>query len=160
MSTFDHIYRKRILLICIVLFLPMFATSCITLRSLFGGEIEIKVTVDEKANVNSATRFDILLVYDETLLATVSELTAKDWFEKKYQISRDYPGDSGFDVWNWEWSPGQEIKGLTLPLRSKALACIIFADYNTPGTHRLKINPHYNILVELGEREFNAISEE
>ncbi len=160
MTLLAHSIRKRLLLLCIVIITPFLFTSCISLRALFGGEILVKVNVEEKANVNSATRFDILLVYDETLLATVSELTAKDWFEKKYQISRDYPSDSGFDVWNWEWSPGQEIKGLSLPLRSKALACIIFADYNTPGTHRMKISPHYNIIVDLNEREFNAVSEE
>ena len=148
----------HILIAFILCFTVMLLTvSCglgVRLRTLMGQKVVVMVDISETANENSALALEVVLVYDEALLKELMKISAAEWFEKKAQIRRDYPGDTGFESWEWEWVPGQKVPVIKLPLRPKAMAGIIYARYYGPGAYRARIDPHESVEIKLLEKEF------
>ncbi len=112
------------------------------------------VVVDQQANRNSPIAVDVAWVYDENRLKELLRTPAKDWFGKKEQLQRDYPDRPGFEVWEWEWIPGQKIPTQHLPLRANAIAGVVFAQYHTSGEHRARIRANHDFALQLGKDSF------
>jgi len=125
-------------------------------RAVLGKKIHVKVDISENANNNSPIALDVLLVYDEALLAELIKMPSKEWFEKREQIKRDYPEGTGLDYWGWEWVPGQKVPVQSLPLKPKAKGGIIFANYFCPGEHRFSIDPFKDFIIRLQEESFTV----
>jgi type VI secretion system protein len=123
-------------------------------RSLFGGKLEVKVVIDEKANRNHPVAVNVVLAYDEKLVPTLLGFSAQDWFQKRQQLKRDFP--DGLEYWEWEWVPGQAVPVQKLPLLAKAVGAVVYADYLSPGEHRARIDPHTSIMLELRETDFTV----
>lgn len=126
------------------------------MRALLGGKVHIKTNIVEKANQNSPVALDLLVIYDENLLAQLLNMSAKEWFEKRTQIKRDHLEGRGLDYWGWEWVPGQKIPDKTLPLKSKAKGGIIFAGYFSLGPHRATFDPFGDMTIHLLENGFTV----
>jgi len=125
-------------------------------RALLGGKIDFKVLVSDTANQNSPVALDFLLVYNSDLLKELAKMPARDWFDKRDQIKRDYADDTGLEVWQWEWVPGQNVPLQRLPLKPKAKGGVIFANYLSPGEHRARIDPHESLMITLLEKSFTV----
>jgi type VI secretion system protein len=135
------------------------ALSCglgIRAQAMLGAKLDAKVVVSEKLNDDNPVAVELIIVYDEDLLDRLLKMPAKEWFEKRAQIRRDYFKDTGFESWEWEWVPGQKVPDQHLPLRPRALAGVIFADYLSPGEHRARIDPYEDITINLGWRGFDV----
>ena len=126
-------------------------------RKLFGSDIEFHAHVAPNANMNNPVAVELLLVYDEKLLETLTKTSAKDWFMNRDQFRQDNP--KGFDSWYWEWIPGQRVKDQKLPLKPSARAALVYANYMVPGDNRAKLDPYKSVTVNLGERAFTATQE-
>jgi len=134
-----------------------FVTSCglpKRTRNLFGGNLLMEVSVSPELNGNTPAAVDVLVVYDKDLLKQLMELSARDWFEQREQILRDNPKRAG--SWSWEWVPGQEVGQLTLEFNLGSAGGLIFADYLTPGEHRLAFDPHEHFRLTLGAASFSV----
>jgi type VI secretion system protein len=125
-------------------------------RALFGQEVKIQVVVAPRANQDHPIAVDLLRVYDGNLLAELLKLSAGEWFEKREQFKRDYPEKVGFESWEWEWTPGQSVPILTVPLDALARGGIIFANYFTKGAHRVRVDPNESILINLRADGFSV----
>ncbi|MBI3328202.1 MAG: type VI secretion protein [Nitrospinae bacterium] len=125
-------------------------------RALLGGKVDLKVYVADTANRNSPVAVDVLLVYDKDLLQSALKMSAREWFEKREQITRDYREGEGLDVWRWEWVPGQSVPLQALPLKAKAKAIVIYANYASPGDHRARVDPHASVVLQLLEKDFSV----
>ena len=133
---------------------------------LFGQKLRVKINAAQGVNQNSPVALDVLLIYDENLLKELQKLTAKEWFEKRVQMSRDNPKGVAFDSWEWEVAPGQDVspKTLYVPVKTmliypkaKIKAGLIFANYATPGPHRASLVPEdEDIVIQLLEKEFTV----
>ncbi|MFH1350710.1 MAG: hypothetical protein ABII26_07195 [Pseudomonadota bacterium] len=163
MSTLDRFphspcnpLRIPLILILTLCFI-MLTSSCglgVRMRSMMGGKLVLKVDMSETANNNSPVALELVLIYDEALLKELMKISAGEWFEKKDQFQRDYPGDTGFDSWQWEWVPGQNVALIKLPLKARAKAGIVYVRYYGPGAFRARIDPHESIEIKLLEKEF------
>ncbi|GAB1431187.1 hypothetical protein MASR2M18_20220 [Ignavibacteria bacterium] len=122
--------------------------------ALFGGKVTVNVSINPKVNQSSPIQTDILLIYDELLQKQLMTLTAKDWFEKREEIRANYPEGEGYDVWQYEWAPGQNVAPLQLPMKVKAVGGIVFANYFTAGPHRIPIDPYADISIIFQEKDF------
>ena len=123
-------------------------------RKLFGADVEFHAHVAPNANLNNPVAVEFLFVYDEKLAETLAKTNAKDWFMNRDQLRQDNP--KAFDSWYWEWIPGQIVKDEKLPLKPKAKAAFVFANYLVPGDNRAKLDPYKDVTVNLGERAFTA----
>ena len=119
-----------------------------------GGRLLVEVEVAEEANLNSAVAVDVVLFYDAALAEAVQKMTAPVWFAEREQLRKDYPGRSGFMLWQWEWVPGQDVPLQRLPVEGCVQAAMVFADYLTPGEHRARFDPTRAIQLYLLKEEF------
>ena len=126
-----------------------------TVKVLKNGKLDIIISIDPNANLDNPVAFDLVMVYDKTLLKQLQGLTAKDWFEKKEQIKLNYPGESGLESWSWEWFR-QIVRIDPLPIKSKTIGGVMFANYLTPGEHRAMFDPFKSVLLSLGEKNFSV----
>lgn len=119
---------------------------------MFGGTLPLQVTVAPNANQSSAVAVAVVVIYQRPVLEKLVGLSARDWFENREQLRRDYPGS--FDAWSWEWVPGQAVPEQELRYESGAKAGVVFADYLAPGAHRAVIDPHKGLRLELERTDF------
>jgi type VI secretion system protein len=104
------------------------------------------------ANSNSPIEVEFVIVRDAKLMATLLEMTSRDWFSRRAQLKSDYPKD--LETVSWEFVPGQSVATRKLPLhRRKAKALIVFANYFTAGPHRLRLDPFKRVTLQLGESD-------
>jgi type VI secretion system protein len=150
-STVSFHLRGRGIAVLVLCFPVLGTVSCglpARVRSMFGGQLPMTVSVSPEANRNSPVAVDLVIVYDGKLLDELLKTPAGEWFRKRDQFRRDHP--DGVDVWKWEWVPGQEVGEMEISYRVGAKGGVLFADYQTPGDHRLRIDPHQAVRVTLG----------
>jgi type VI secretion system protein len=127
-------------------------------QAFFGGEFDVNITIAENANRDNPVAVDLILIYNEELVAKLLNLPAQEWFKKRDQFKQDFPRDTGFDSWEWEWVPNQHVSPLSLPMKTSVKAVIIFANYGTEGDHRARVIPNTNIQLEFLEEGFRVES--
>jgi type VI secretion system protein len=116
----------------------------------------IEPVISQRANLNSPIPIAIVAVTDKDLFKKVLGMTAKQWFEQREQLRRDYPGGDAFTEWEWEFVPGQAPPLAVIEIDGGSLGAVIFANYRTPGDHRLRIGSQRKLRVELGDEDFNV----
>lgn len=120
-------------------------------RSMFGGQLPIQVSIAPDANEDSPLAVELIVVYENKIVDKLMEKKARDWFAGREQFLRDYADD--VDSWKWEWIPGQEVRPIELTYGVGAKRVILFADYLTPGEHRATIDPQRPFRLILGQSE-------
>jgi type VI secretion system protein len=105
-------------------------------------------------NANSPIAFDLVEANDKDLAKELSKMTAADWFQKRDQIKRDFPKQKSLSVQEWEWVPGQVVPNIKFSRAHTPRLLIAFANYNTPGPHRAKLDPKSPVLIQLQRDDF------
>jgi len=121
-------------------------------RTAFGGQLPVEVTIDAAANENSPVAVDLLLVYDDKLVDALVAMPAAEWFSKKEQYVADHPK---VIVQGWEWVPGQAVEPFKVPYRPGARNVVLFADYQSEGAHRAVVGRPKPFRIVLGERDLS-----
>ena len=123
-------------------------------RSMFGGQLPIQVSIAPDANENTPLAVDFVVVYEKKILDKLLEKKARDWFAGREQFLRDYP--DGVKSSKWEWVPGQEVQPIEIDYGVGAKQVVLFADYLTPGEHRARIDPQRPFRLILGPSELEV----
>lgn len=114
------------------------------------------ITAQRDANDQSPVPLDMVLVRDPALVDVLNGMTARVWFETRDQIARDNP--TGFEVVTWEVVPGQHLD-TAFPFRNnKGIALFVFANYLSPGAHRVRVDPLERFTLLLGKDGFSVES--
>jgi type VI secretion system protein len=140
-----------------VVIAALLLTSCGLVRGtqrMFGGKLPMEVTVAPEANDNSPVAVDLLLVYDKKALEKLQALSADKWFAGREQYRRDLDGD--LEVFSWEWVPGQQVARQQAPYRPGVKASLVFADYFSPGDHRVLVDHRRPFRLVLGEKDLSV----
>ena len=119
----------------------------------------ITFQVAQTANQDAPIAVDIVYVRDPQLIPQLSQMTARDWFQKRSAIRQAFP--AGFDLTSRELVPGQkapdeEIKDPT----TDAIAAFVFANYSSEGTHRARVDALERISIALGDKDFSIMSQD
>jgi type VI secretion system protein len=118
----------------------------------------VSIVLDADANENSATAVDVLMVYDKSLLRSLMSMSSRKYYANLNQIRRDYP--EMVDIYHWELTPGQFIYNYPVTMRSDTpFGAVVFADYYTPGDHRIRIGSEEHINVQLKRLDFCVIEQ-
>lgn len=129
--------------------------------SLFGSKLSVDgVTLDValRANDDSPIAVDFVAVNDADLLLKLSGLTAKQWFATREQVQRDHR--QYLYVWGLELVPGTLIESPTFPLDGKpSVGLLVFADYQYPGAHRLRLDDQRSIRLKFDSREVSLLDQ-
>lgn len=114
----------------------------------------IQVIVSDAANQNSPIPVDFVMVGDKKLLQEVAKLSAKDWFDRRVQVQRDFP--TKVQVVSWEWVPGQHEGPIAVSIARATRAAFLFANYSNGGTNRAAVDPKTPVIVTLGPEDFTV----
>ena len=129
--------------------------------SLWGPRVDLNVlTLDvaPKANDDTPIAVDFIAVNDPDLLKQLSGITARQWFSEREQFQRDYR--QAMAVWSLELVPGQFIDQQPFPLGGKkAAGLLVFASYNTPGAHRLRLDDQSKAWLKFNSREMSLVGD-
>ncbi|VVO48210.1 type VI secretion protein [Pseudomonas fluorescens] len=130
--------------------------------SFFGPKVDLdSLTLDvaPKANDDTPSAVDFIAVNDPDLLKQLSGINASQWFAQREQYQRDYR--QLMSVWGLELVPGQFIDRQPFPLEGKkAAGLLVFASYNTPGAHRLRLDDQREAWLKFDSREMNLVSQD
>ncbi|MBX9785775.1 MAG: hypothetical protein K2Y08_00405 [Alphaproteobacteria bacterium] len=119
----------------------------------------VSIYTDQDANQNSATAVDLVVIYDQTLVSRIGTMSASQYFSNTQQLLLDNP--TLIDIWHWELVPGQVVQAFTPEAgETKAYAGYVFANYLTPGDHRIKIAPSGIISILLQKNDLLNLSTE
>lgn len=146
------------MMIAILLLSVIMLASCgfgVWVSALFGSKVTANISINQKVNQDNPIQVDILLIYDELLQKQLTAMTAQEWFDKRREIRNNYPKGHGFDVWEYEWTPGQNVGNIELPIKVKAVGALVFANYFSPGPHRLPMDPYSDINLIFQEKDFS-----
>ena len=111
----------------------------------------IQVVVADTANQNSPIPVDFVMVEDKKLLQEVAKLSAKDWFDRRVQVQRDFAAK--VQVVSWEWVPGEHGGPIDVDVAGKTLGAFLFANYGNGGEHRAAVDVNTPVIVSLGDRK-------
>lgn len=119
-----------------------------------GRRLRLEVATTARANKNSPVPLTLVAVRDAKLFDRISKLTAKQWYEQREQVRRDFPSGTAFAEWDWEFVPGQSPPPMVIEVDSKAIGALIFANYRAPGDHRFRVGPQRRMRIDLGDDDF------
>jgi type VI secretion system protein len=118
----------------------------------------VNILLDADANENSATAVDLLMIYDKGLLKSIMSMNSRKYYNNLNQIKRDYP--ELVDIFHWELTPGQFIYNYPVTMRDDTpYGAVVFADYYTPGDHRIRVGTEENIHIQLKRLDFCIIEQ-
>lgn len=132
--------------------IPKRATQAVGIRGT--PKFFMQLNVSPTANSNSPVPMDLVMVLDKKLIKEVGKLAAKDWFERRLQIQRDYPNLA--DIVSWEFVPGQHTGTISIDVNPKAQGAFLFAKYLTPGDNRAVVDIHVPVVINLLEEGFTV----
>ncbi|EIK95424.1 hypothetical protein PMM47T1_16585 [Pseudomonas sp. M47T1] len=149
----DFIFRKKIVSLLLLACLPVWLAGC----SWFGPRVGVdRITLDvaPKANNDAPIAVDFVAVKDLGLLKQLSGMSARQWFEQREQLQRDYREQ--LVVWSLELVPGQLLDNQDFPLGGqKAQGLLVFADYASPGPHRLRLYAQSSAWLKFDSRDIS-----
>ena len=114
----------------------------------------VSVTVAPTANDTTPIAIDLIAVRDKALVDKLGALTAAEWFAQREQALRDHPTALGLT--SWELVPGQTMR-VERPQAEPAWAILVFANYASPGPHRLRVPDTRTLTLTAGEKDVELV---
>jgi type VI secretion system protein len=148
--------RRFIVGLCLLSMVGCALTKKAKIPGASGGnkKFTIQVNVAEGANQNSPIPMDFVMVADKKLVQEVAKMSAKDWFDRRIQVQRDFGAKA--QVVSWEWVPGQQSGPIAVEVPKQARAAFLFARYANAGDHRAAVDLKNSVAVNLGPEEFSV----
>ena len=117
----------------------------------------VTLTAANNANHNSPVAVDIVFITDDAVVDKIVDLPADKWFSSRADLAKTYPKTLLYK--SWELVPGQVMTVETSTLEApRVSAALLFADYATPGTHRVKLEDFKGRLVVSLDADDVAVS--
>lgn len=114
---------------------------------------DITIVADQDANDNSAVPVEYVVVYDQAVLVKLLSMPARQYFLQERQLKNDYPNI--LEAWRWEVTPGQALLGQPAKhTGDDPIGAVVFADYTSPGDHRVRVGAGEQVRIELKKDAF------
>lgn len=118
----------------------------------------LTLDVTPLANNGAPLAVDFVAVRDAALLQRLSQFSARQWFAEREQYRRD--AGQLLEVWSLELVPGQFMKLSDPPLAgSQAAELLVFASYDSPGAHRLRLAMPSRLWLRFESREMRLLDD-
>jgi type VI secretion system protein len=115
------------------------------------------VQVMPGANDDSPIALDFVVVRDPELIKPINELTAAAWFAGVDQWRIDHEQQAS--ITRYELVPGQTLPINQAPfLGARGVALFVFASYQAPGTHRLRLEHLHQATLHLEAKKIRVVA--
>lgn len=116
-------------------------------------DIRVAFEMSPLANNDTPISVDLVQVRDLEQLHPLTMLSASEWFAKRGEIRQMHSEAFDLSTWSWELVPGQTMPSQTVSVRGDGYYCLIFANYSSPGVHRINLRPCRSFSLQLGPSE-------
>ena len=114
---------------------------------------QVTIDADSNANMGSPIVVDIVSAYDDQLVKVLESIPASEWFSSKNKYIDQFKGK--IFVISRDIAPGNQIQlKYTTETEEKPIATFIFASYDSPGEHRLKVEKFKPLIIKLQESAY------
>ena len=141
--------------------MPLLAALCVAGCSSSLPRVNVdtlSIDVATQANLDTPIAVDAVLVRNPQLFDMLLGLPSAKWFAQREQLRRDYPKE--LSVLSYEVVPGQQI--IEAPFAfdgERAAGVLVFADYQTPGAHRVRLDGGpAKALLKLGDQDLQLLA--
>jgi type VI secretion system protein len=118
---------------------------------------DVSIFAEQDANEDSAVAVDLVMIYDLDLVKSIGQMSASKYFSASGQLLLDNP--TLLDVWHWELIPGQIVRNFVPPQeKGEMYAAFVFANYLTPGDHRVRVPPSGIVKILLLRDDMKSLS--
>jgi type VI secretion system protein len=117
-------------------------------------KFSVQIAAARNANQNHPIPVDLVIVSDKKLGVEIGKFSAKDWFDRRLQVQRDFPDAAR--IMSWEWVPGQRAGPIDVQVSPKAIGAYIFANYLSGGDQRAKLELKSPVIINLNETSFSV----
>jgi type VI secretion system protein len=100
------------------------------------------------ANGDRPVAVDVVFATDDAAATALAGLSARDYFSRRDQLLADFP--EALRASSWELVPGQHVDGAGTAAPCGVVATYLFADYASPGAHRLRLTEPGKLTALLG----------
>lgn len=158
--------HARRAMLATALALPLALGGCSTIGGWFSSNSldSITLTVGASLNVDPTLKkstpvtVDFVYVTDSQLVATLTGLTATQWWAQKGDLV--LANKTALTVESYEVSPTNPVPAIVLPDNSSdAVAIFVFAVYQGAGAHRARIEAFSSATIALGAKTFTVTGE-
>jgi len=116
----------------------------------------VSIYTEPDTNQNSAIAVDLVMIYDQELVKLIGQMSAAKYFTSSKELLLDNP--TLLDIWHWELVPGQIVQDFAPPQENgDAYAAYVFANYLTPGSHRIKVAPNGKVKILLMQNDLKNL---
>lgn len=118
---------------------------------------QVTLSASDDVNNNSPIAVDVVLVSDEAMLSRIAEMPASKWFEVHNDLVNTFPKTLRYR--EWELVPGQRLDvGSDVFAGPRVAGAFVFARYETPGAHRMRIERFSgHMVVRLDNNNFSVL---
>lgn len=118
--------------------------------------LNMAVRVEADANSGYPVGVSVVLVYGQMALTKVKAMPARQWFDERKQLKRDFPECFGFVAYDWEWVPGSYVSPITVMVPPEVLEVFVFSNFLAKGDHRVSVNVAKGVNLKLTKEEAEA----
>lgn len=113
----------------------------------------VEVDAENNANDGTPVTIDFVSAYDKQVVDTLETVTASEWFQSKNNYILQF--EAKIFVFNKEFVPGHQVQlEYTTGIDEDAIANFIFANYHSPGEHRVRVGKFKILIIKLQESDF------
>lgn len=118
--------------------------------------LALQGTIDAQANQDQVVDLDVVVIGDSSSLKQIEKMDASAWFGPKGRCT--FLGQKGTRVefHSWQFAPGQTFY-VRMVTGADAKAVLAFADYSTPGPHRIVLAKSGGQVLELGSEGLHTL---
>jgi type VI secretion system protein len=99
---------------------------------------EVTLSAAAGANQNSPVAVDVVMVFDDEMMARLADLPAAKWFGARADLQKTFPQSVAYR--SWELVPGQTLRVPGSNFAGpRVVGVFIYANYATPGAHRIRV---------------------
>lgn len=149
---FNNNYALMILSTIVLIF------SCATKESTHIPEGQVYIIdVESKpdANLGSPIAVDIVSVYDDQIVNEFESIPASEWFISKNEYEEKLKDN--IYIFDREFIPGEQVQvEYTTGVKKEPVTNLLFANYSTPGEHRVRVDEFKMLRIILEEADFSV----
>jgi type VI secretion system protein len=120
-----------------------------------GGVKTLTLVTQPDTNGNRAIAIDLVFVTQDLPAQEIGKLNARDYFSRRTQLLRDFPG--AVQVRSWELAPGQLVEKADTDPPCNLVRTYVFADYAVQGDHRAALGNASSVVVTLGADDLTVM---
>lgn len=118
--------------------------------------IDLQGRVSAQANHDRVIRFDIVFVDNKDALKQIEPLDAGAWFASSGRCKFRGDAKSPVQFHSWEFVPGEDFF-IHLVVKGNPKAAFAFADYASPGKHRVSLLTSGSQTIQMNEAGISTV---